>query len=97
MNIPRSLEKLRKKGLTEKGQTALAEGAMAETIEDELMTLEEVSKFCKVSRRSVERWVKGMQIPFIPMGDGERQIKRVLKSELLAWLRKRSVKPARVL
>jgi len=66
------------------------------TVEDEVMTVDQVAELLRVSPRTVERLVAGTLIPYITLRrQGTRGPVRFLRSEILKWLRNRTVRPVR--
>jgi excisionase family DNA binding protein len=68
------------------------------TIGDEIvMTYEEAAKFLGVSERTLVRYVQEARIPYVELPSrGTWRLVRFLRSQLLAWLEERTVKPKSV-
>ena len=62
----------------------------------EVLRYTEAAELLSLSVRTLERYVVERQIPFVelPMRGSRRRV-RFLKSQLLAWLERRTVKPSR--
>lgn len=62
----------------------------------EVMTLQEAAKFLCVSTRTLDRYVRESMIPYSPLPRrGARVRVLFLRSQLMTWLRQRTVKPDR--
>jgi hypothetical protein len=62
----------------------------------EVMTLQEAAKFLCVSTRTLDRYVRESMIPYSPLPPrGARVRVLFLRSQLMTWLRQRTVKPDR--
>jgi excisionase family DNA binding protein len=53
---------------------------------NELLTVAEVARWLRVDRRTVYRWLRGGELPHRRVG----QEYRFLRSEIEAWLRRRT-------
>lgn len=63
--------------------------------DEETMTIEQTARFLGVSKRTVERYIEERSIPYTELPvRGARTPKRFLKSELLKWLQRRTVRAA---
>ena len=63
---------------------------------EELLTYTEVAELLKVSERTIERWVAESRIPYVRLPKrGSWTSVRFLKSQLIKWLEKQSVKAVR--
>jgi excisionase family DNA binding protein len=63
----------------------------------DILTKRDVAEFLQVSERTVERWVSEGSIPYVPLPKrGAWSEARFLRSEIIDWMRKRTVKPLRV-
>jgi excisionase family DNA binding protein len=64
--------------------------------EDVVMSYREAAAFLGVSARTLERYVRERQVPFIRFPQrGEWGAVRFLRSQLLKWMEQRTVKPWR--
>lgn len=62
----------------------------------EVMTMQEAAKFLGISSRTLDRYVREVAIPYTPLPKrGTRVQVRFLRSQLITWLRQRTVKPDR--
>lgn len=62
----------------------------------EVMTMQEAAKFLGISSRTLDRYVREVAIPYTPLPKrGTRVQVRFLRSQLITWLRHRTVKPDR--
>lgn len=62
----------------------------------EVMTMHEAAKFLGISSRTLDRYVREVAIPYTPLPKrGTRVQVRFLRSQLITWLRQRTVKPDR--
>ncbi len=61
-----------------------------------LLTIKEAAEFCRVSIRTVKRWINSKKVPFLklPSGNGARPIIRIDISELIKWQKSLSVDSA---
>jgi excisionase family DNA binding protein len=60
----------------------------------EVMTMQEAAKFLCISSRTLDRYVREAAIPYTPLPRrGARGQIRFLRSQLVTWLRQRTVKP----
>ncbi len=60
----------------------------------EVMTTQEAAKFLCISSRTLDRYVREAAIPYTPLPKhGARAQIRFLRSQLVIWLRQRTVKP----
>ncbi len=60
----------------------------------EVMTMQEAAKFLCISSRTLDRYVREAAIPYTPLPRrGARAQIRFLRSQLVTWLRQRTVKP----
>lgn len=60
----------------------------------EVMGLEEAAKFLCVSTRTLDRYVRASAVPYTPLPRRGARVRVVfLRSQLMAWLRHRTVKP----
>ncbi|PYS88765.1 MAG: hypothetical protein DMF64_19680 [Acidobacteria bacterium] len=57
--------------------------------EDEVLTKEQLAELLHVSKRTIERWVEEMRVPYIGLPKrGTKGNIRFLKSTILQWLKK---------
>jgi excisionase family DNA binding protein len=62
----------------------------------EVMTMEEAAKFLCISTRTLDRYVRESAIPYTPLPRrGTRVRVLFLRSQLMTWLRQRTIKPGR--
>jgi len=62
----------------------------------DILTKRDVAEFLQVSERTVERWISEGSIPYVPLPKrGAWSEARFLRSEIVDWMRKRTVKPIR--
>lgn len=62
----------------------------------EVMTMDEAAKFLCISTRTLDRYVRAAVIPYTPLPRrGARVRVLFLRSQLMTWLRLRTVKPNR--
>ena len=62
----------------------------------EVMTTEEAAKFLCISTRTLDRYIRESAIPYTPLPRrGARVRVLFLRSQLMTWLRQRTVKPDR--
>jgi len=60
----------------------------------EVMNMREAAKFLCISSRTLDRYVREAAIPYAPLPRrGARGQIRFLRSQLITWLRQRTVKP----
>jgi len=60
----------------------------------EVMTMQEAAKFLCISSRTLDRYVREAAVPYTPLPRrGARAQIRFLRSQLVTWLRQRTVKP----
>jgi hypothetical protein len=60
----------------------------------EVMTMQEAARFLCISSRTLDRYVREAAIPYTPLPRrGARAQIRLLRSQLVTWLRQRTVKP----
>jgi excisionase family DNA binding protein len=63
----------------------------------DILTKRDVAELLQVSERTVERWISEGSIPYVPLPKrGAWSEARFLRSEIVEWMRKRTVKPIRV-
>lgn len=63
----------------------------------DILTKRDVAELLQVSERTVERWMSEGSIPDVPLPKrGAWSEARFLRSEIVEWMRKRTVKPIRV-
>lgn len=63
----------------------------------DILTKRELAELLQVSERTVERWMSEGSIPYVPLPKrGAWSEARFLRSEIVEWMRKRTVKPIRV-
>ena len=66
-------------------------------ITGDVLTKREVAELLQVSERTVERWIAEGSIPYVPLPRrGAWSEARFLRSEVIEWMRKRTVRPVRV-
>jgi excisionase family DNA binding protein len=57
--------------------------------EDEVLTKEQLAELLHVSKRTIERWVEEMRVPYVRLPErGTKGNIRFLKSTILHWLKK---------
>ncbi|OLE51291.1 MAG: hypothetical protein AUG51_24020 [Acidobacteria bacterium 13_1_20CM_3_53_8] len=57
--------------------------------EDEVLTKEQLAELLHVSKRTIERWIEEMRIPYITLPKrGSKCNIRFLKSTIVQWLKK---------
>ena len=62
----------------------------------DILTKRDVAEFLQVSERTIERWISEGSIPYIPLPKrGAWSEARFLRSEIIDWMRRRTVKPVR--
>lgn len=62
----------------------------------EVMTMDEAAKFLCISTRTLDRYVRAAAIPYTPLPRrGARVRVLFLRSQLMTWLRQRTIKPDR--
>ena len=62
----------------------------------DILTKRGVAELLQVSERTVERWMSEGAIPYVPLPKrGAWAEARFLRSEIVEWMRKRTVKPIR--
>jgi predicted DNA-binding transcriptional regulator AlpA len=62
----------------------------------EVMTMEEAAKFLCISTRTLDRYVREAAVPYTPLPRrGARVRVLFLRSQLITWLRQRTIKPDR--
>jgi excisionase family DNA binding protein len=62
----------------------------------DILTKRDVAELLQVSERTVERWMAEGSIPYVPLPKrGAWSEARFLRTELVEWMRKRSVRPVR--
>jgi excisionase family DNA binding protein len=73
--------------------------AVAPESDDVVLNYREAAKFLGVSERTLERYVRESRIPYVrfPQRGERRAVVRFLRSQLLQWLRQRTVRAARPL
>ncbi len=59
----------------------------------EVLTISEVASLLEVSPRTIERYVEESRIPFFRLQRGRRGPVRFLRSQLIQWLSRITVKP----
>jgi len=58
-------------------------------VDNEILTKEQLAELLHVSKRTIERWVEEMRVPFIRLPRrGSKCNIRFLKSTILSWLKK---------
>jgi excisionase family DNA binding protein len=63
----------------------------------DILTKRDVAELLQVSERTVERWISEGSIPYVPLPKrGAWSEARFLRSEIVDWMRKRTVRPVRV-
>ncbi|MGI8744089.1 MAG: helix-turn-helix domain-containing protein [Bryobacteraceae bacterium] len=63
----------------------------------DILTKRDVAELLQVSERTVERWMSEGSIPYVPLPKrGAWSEARFLPSEILDWMRKRTIRPIRV-
>ena len=63
----------------------------------DILTKRDVAELLQVSERTIERWMSEGAIPYVPLPKrGAWSEARFLRSEIVEWMRKRTVKPIRV-
>jgi excisionase family DNA binding protein len=66
-------------------------------ISGDILTKRDVAELLQVSERTVERWMSEGSIPFVPLPKrGAWSEARFLRSEIVDWMRKRTVKAVRI-
>jgi excisionase family DNA binding protein len=70
---------------------------MVPELDDVVLNYREAAKFLDVSERTLERYVREARIPYVrfPQRGERRTVVRFLRSQLLQWLRQRTVRAAR--
>ena len=62
----------------------------------DILTRHDVAELLQVSERTVERWMSEGSIPYVPLPKrGAWSEARFLMSEIVDWMRKRTVKAVR--
>ncbi len=62
----------------------------------DILTKRDLAELLQVSERTVERWMAEGSVPYIPLPKrGTWSEARFLRSEILEWMRKRTIKPVR--
>jgi excisionase family DNA binding protein len=65
-------------------------------ISGDILTKRDVAELLQVSERTVERWMSEGSIPYVPLPKrGAWSEARFLRSEIVDWMRKRTVKAVR--
>jgi excisionase family DNA binding protein len=65
-------------------------------ITGDILTKRDVAELLQVSERTVERWMSEGAIPYVPLPKrGAWSEARFLRSEIIDWVRKRTVKAVR--
>ena len=63
----------------------------------DILTKRDVAELLQVSERTVKRWMAEGSIPYVPLSRrGSWLEARFLRSEIVEWMRKRTVNPIRV-
>jgi excisionase family DNA binding protein len=63
----------------------------------DILTKHDVAALLQVSERTVERWMSEGMIPYVPLPKrGAWSEARFLRSEIVDWMRKRTVKAIRL-
>ena len=63
----------------------------------DILTKREIAELLQVSERTVERWMSEGSIPYVPLPKrGAWSEARFLRSEIVEWMRKRTVKAIRL-
>jgi excisionase family DNA binding protein len=63
----------------------------------DILTKRDVAELLQVSEHTVERWMSEGSIPYVPLPKrGPWSEARFLRSEIVEWMRKSTVKPIRV-
>ena len=63
----------------------------------DILTKRDVAELLQVSERTVERWMSEGTIPYVPLPKrGAWSEARFLRSEIVDWMRKRTVKAVRL-
>jgi excisionase family DNA binding protein len=63
----------------------------------DILTKRDVAELLQVSERTVERWISEGAIPYVPLPKrGAWSEARFLRSEIVEWMRKRTVRAIRV-
>jgi excisionase family DNA binding protein len=64
----------------------------------DILTKRDLAELLQVSERTVERWIAEGTVPYVPLPKrGAWSEARFLRSEILEWMRKRTIKPVRSL
>jgi excisionase family DNA binding protein len=62
----------------------------------DILTKRDLAELLQVSERTVERWMAEGSVPYIPLPKrGAWSEARFLRSEIVEWMRKRTIKPVR--
>jgi excisionase family DNA binding protein len=69
---------------------------MAPVLDDVVLNYREAARFLGISERTLERYVRESRIPYVrfPQRGERRTVVRFLRSQLLQWLRQRTVRAA---
>jgi excisionase family DNA binding protein len=79
------------------GTKARKAGEGARVSNGDILTKRDLADLLQVSERTVERWMSEGSIPYVPLPKrGAWSEARFLRSEIVEWMRKRTVKPIRV-
>lgn len=63
----------------------------------DILTKRDIAELMQVSERTVERWMAEGSIPYVPLPKrGAWSEVRFLRSEILDWMRKRTIKSIRL-
>jgi excisionase family DNA binding protein len=63
----------------------------------DILTKRDVAELLQVSERTVERWMSEGSIPYVPLPKrGLWSEARFLRTEIVDWMRKRTVRPIRM-
>jgi excisionase family DNA binding protein len=63
----------------------------------DILTKRNVAELLQLSERTVERWISEGSIPYVRLPKrGAWSEARFLRSEIVEWMRKRTVRPVRV-
>lgn len=82
-------------GLSQSGAPA-EEARLGHGFPTEVMTMDQAAKFLCISTRTLDRYVRAAVIPYTPLPRrGARVRVLFLRSQLMTWLRLRTVKPDR--
>jgi excisionase family DNA binding protein len=71
----------------------VASGGGSAEVTDEILTYPEAARLSKISARTLERWTREGRVPYIRLPQrGRWSGIRFSRSELLRWLRRRTVR-----